>query len=89
MKTLKRVICSLFFGIMNLPMLLKAQDEGTYLDNLGVQDSAYMEQELMTETGKGSGSGTLVVIIVIVVVILVGIVYYFMKKKKNKQKDSR
>ena len=55
MKTFKRIIGTLFFGIMNLPMLLKVQDDGTYLDNLGVQDSAYMQQELMTEAPEIPG----------------------------------
>jgi LPXTG-motif cell wall-anchored protein len=83
MKTLKRFSSSLLFGLMNLPFILKAQDEGTYLDNLGVQDSAYMEQDLLAESGQGSGSGTLIVIIVIAVVIIAGLIYYFARKKKK------
>ena len=83
MKTLKRFIGSIFFGLMNLPLLLKAQDEGTYLDNLGVQDSSYMEQDLLAETGQGSGSGSVIIIIVIAVIVVAGLAYFFMKKKKK------
>jgi hypothetical protein len=42
MKTLQKFITTFIGGFLSLPYLLMAQDEGTYIDNLGAQDSSYM-----------------------------------------------
>jgi hypothetical protein len=81
MKTLKRLIASFVAGILSLPYLLFAQDEGTYIDNLGVQDSSYMEQDLLAEGAKGTGTGTIVIIIIVVIIIIAAIAYFIKKRK--------
>ncbi len=81
MKTVKRFFALLMLSIMSLPFALMAQDEGTYIDNLGVQDSSYMEQDLLAGAEQ-SGSNLTVYIIVAVVVIAAGI-FFFLKKKKK------
>lgn len=81
MKTVKSIFALLMLSIMSLPYTLLAQDEGTYIDNLGVQDSSYMEQDLLAGAEE-SGSNTTVIIIVAVVIIAVG-VFVFLKKKKK------
>jgi LPXTG-motif cell wall-anchored protein len=83
MKTLKRFIATVVAGILSFPYLMRAQDEGTYIDNLGVQDSSYMEQDLLAEGAQSSGSGTTVIIIVIIVIIIAVVGYLAMKKKKK------
>ena len=83
MKTLKRFIATIVAGILSFPYLLVAQEEGTYIDNLGVQDSSYMEQDLLAEGAKGSGSGTTVIIIVVIVIVIAVVGYVVMKKKKK------
>ncbi|MEE4285918.1 MAG: LPXTG cell wall anchor domain-containing protein [Mariniphaga sp.] len=84
MKTLKRLIATIVAGILSFPYLLMAQDEGTYIDNLGVQDSSYMEQDLLAEGTQSSGSGNTVIIIVVVVIVIAALGYLVMKKKKKK-----
>lgn len=83
MKTIKRIIATFVAGIVSLPYMLMAQDEGTYIDNLGVQDSSYMEQDLLAEGTQNSGSGTTVIIIVVVVIVIAVVAYLAMKKKKK------
>jgi cytochrome bd-type quinol oxidase subunit 2 len=82
MKTLQRFIATFVAGILSLPYMLVAQDEGTYIDNLGVQDSSYMEEDLLAEGAQSSGSGT-TIIIVVVVVVVIAVAYFIMKKKKK------
>lgn len=80
---MKRFIATIVAGILSVPYLLMAQDEGTYIDNLGVQDSSYMEQDLLAEGAKSSGSGTTVIIIVVIVIVIAAVGYLAMKKKKK------
>lgn len=82
MKALKNLFATLVAGIMSLPYLLFAQDDGTYIDNLGVQDSSYMEQDLLAEGTQGTGTGTIVIIIVVVVIVIAAVVYFVKKRKK-------
>ncbi len=82
MKALKRFLATVVAGILSFPYLLMAQDEGTYIDNLGVQDSSYMEQDLLAEGAKSSGSGTTVIIIVVIVLVIAVVAYLAKKKKK-------
>lgn len=83
MKTLKNLIATIVAGILSIPYLLTAQDQGTYIDNLGAQDSSYMEQDLLAEGAQSSGSGTTVIIIVVIVVVIAVVGYLTMKKKKK------
>ena len=80
MKVLNRIFV-LIAAIFGFPFFMTAQDEGTYIDNLGVQDSSYMETDLLNE-GQGSGSGTVIIIIVVAVVILAAVLFFMKKKKK-------
>lgn len=83
MKAFNRFFATLVAGILSFPYLLMAQDEGTYIDNLGVQDSSYMEQDLLAESAQSSGSGTTVIIIVVVVIVVAAIAFFALKKKKK------
>lgn len=82
MKKLEKLF-ALVTGIFGFPGLLFAQDEGTYIDNLGVQDSSYMEQDILAEGAQGSGTGT-TLIIILVVIVIIGIVAYLIRRNKNK-----
>ncbi len=81
MKTVKRFFALAVLGILSLPYILLAQDEGTYIDNLDVQDSSYMEQDLLAGAEQ-SGSNTTIIIIVAVVVVAVVAFLVIRKKKK-------
>ena len=82
---MKKLFGMLASFILGLPLFVIAQeDAGTYIDNLNVQDSSYMEQDLLagSETASSSGNTT---IIIIVVVVVVAIVAFVLLKKKNKK----
>jgi LPXTG-motif cell wall-anchored protein len=83
MKAFKRFFATIVAAILSFPYLLIAQDDGTYIDNLGVQDSSYMEQDLLTEGTQSSNSVTIVIAIVVIVILIAAISYFFMKKKKK------
>lgn len=83
MKTLKRLIATIVTGILSLPYLVVAQDQGTYIDNLGVQDSSYMEQDLLAEGAQGSGGGGTVIWIVIAVIVIIAAVAFFIRQRKK------
>lgn len=80
MKTLGAVIASF---ILSLPMLLVAQDQGTYIDNLGVQDSSYMEQDMLADAENASSGNTIIYVIIAVVIIAV-VAFVIIKRKKKK-----
>uniref|UniRef100_UPI003216A94B LPXTG cell wall anchor domain-containing protein n=1 Tax=uncultured Draconibacterium sp. TaxID=1573823 RepID=UPI003216A94B len=80
---MKRVIALIGLFIMSLPTLLMAQDQGTYIDNLGAQDSSYMDEDLLADVGQQSGSNTTVIIIVVAVVVIAAAAFFFLKKKKK------
>ncbi len=80
---MKRVIALIGLFIMSLPTLLMAQNEGTYIDNLGAQDSSYMDEDLLAGVEQSSGSNTTVIIIVVAVVVIAAAVFFFLKKKKK------
>jgi hypothetical protein len=91
MEKIKRIIASFVLGILSLPYTLMAQDEGTYIENLGVQDSSYMEEgnpipagTTSTTAEQASGSGTTAVIIVVAVVVVVAVVLFLLRNKKKK-----
>ena len=79
---MKRVIAIIGLFIMSLPTLLMAQD-GTYIDNLGAQDSSYMDEDLLADVGTQSGGNSTVIIIVVAVVVVAAAVFFFLKKKKK------
>ena len=84
MKAIKKIFATLFTGLMSFPFVLTAQNEATYIDNLGVQDSSYMETDLLNEA-QNSGSGTTVIIIFAIVLVVLADIFLLMKKKKTKQ----
>ncbi|WP_319230389.1 LPXTG cell wall anchor domain-containing protein [Draconibacterium orientale] len=81
---MKRVIAMIGLFIMSLPtMLLMAQDQGTYIDNLGAQDSSYLEEVPLAGAEQASGSNSTVIIVIVAVVVIAAAVFFFMKKKKK------
>ncbi len=84
MEKLKRIIASFVLGLFSMPYMLKAQDEGTYIDNLGAQDSSYMEEDLLAGAEQSSGSNSTVIIIVVAVVVIAAVVFFILRKKKKK-----
>jgi len=84
MEKIKRIIASFVLGILSLPYALMAQDEGTYIENLGVQDSSYMEEGNPVPAGtESAGSGNTVAIIIVAVVIIAAVVFFILRKKKK------
>lgn len=80
---MKRFIGMIGMFIMGLPALLMAQDQGTYIDNLGAQDSSYMEEDLLAPVEQASNSNTTVIIIVVAVVVIAAAAFFLLKKKKK------
>ena len=83
MEKLKRIFVLAVMNILSLPYLLKAQDEGTYIEELGTQDSSYMEQDLLAGSEQASGSNTTLIIIIVAVVVIAAVVFFVMRKKKK------
>jgi len=79
---MKRVIAIIGLFIMSLPTLLMAQD-GTYIDNLGAQDSSYMDEDLLADVGTQSSGLDVWVYVVIAVVVVAAAAFFFLKKKKK------
>ena len=82
MKKVKALLALLMLNIMSLPYVLMAQDEGTYIDNMNVQDSSYMEQDLLADVETSSGSNTTIIIVAAVVVVAI-VVFVLLRKKKK------
>ena len=80
---MKRVIALIGLFFMGLPALLMAQEQGTYIENLGAQDSSYMEEDLVTATEKATGSNSTLLIVIFAVIIIAIIAYLILKKKKK------
>lgn len=87
MEKIKSIIALLVLGIMSLPYKLMAQDESSYIENLGVEDSTYMEEGNPIPTGsaaeQASGSGNTAIIIVVVVVVIAIAAFLILRKKKK------
>jgi LPXTG-motif cell wall-anchored protein len=84
MKKMKNLMATIASIILSFPFIAKAQqDSGTYIDNLNVQDSSYMEQDLLAGTETASSGNTTIIIIVVVVIIAVA-AFVILKKKKKK-----
>lgn len=80
MKKLTAVFASL---ILSLPFMAIAQEGGTYIDSLNVQDSSYMQQDLLAGAESSSTGNTTFVIIIAVVVVAIA-AFVVIKKKKQK-----
>lgn len=80
MKKLMAIVASF---ILSLPFMAAAQEGGTYIDSLNVQDSSYMEQDLLAGTETASSGNTALIIFAVVVVVAV-VVFVLLKKKKKK-----
>ena len=78
---MRRIIALIGLFIMSLPTLLMAQDQGTYIENLGAQDSSYMD-ETMAPVQEASKSNNTVIIVIVVIVIAVAAFFLLRKKKK-------
>lgn len=83
MKLFKKLVATFVAGILSLPYMLMAQDTGTYINSLSVQDSSYMELDLLPDSAQSSGSGNTIIIVVVVVVVIAAVAFFFMKKKKK------
>lgn len=81
---MKKLIGMLATFILSLRFFAVAQeDSGTYIDNLNVQDSSYMEQDLLAGAETAS-SGTTTIIIIVVVIIIAVAAFVVLKKKMKK-----
>ena len=85
MKKMKKLLTTMFTMILSLPFMLFAQEEGgTYIEDLNVQDSSYMEQDLLSGAETASSGNNTVIIIIVVVVVVAVAAFIMMKKKKKK-----
>jgi LPXTG-motif cell wall-anchored protein len=85
MKKMKKLSTSILTMILSLPFMLFAQEEGgTYIEDLNVQDSSYMEQDLLAGAETASSGNNTVIIIIVVVVVIAAVAFFMMKKKKKK-----
>ncbi len=82
MKKMKNLMAVIATFILSLPFFAIAQEGGTYIDSLNVQDSSYMEQDLLAGTETASSNNTAIIIIVAVVIIAV-IAFVVLRKKKK------
>ena len=82
MKSLKKLTALVASFMLSLPYLLMAQDDGTYIEDLNLQDSSYMDPSLAT-TSESTSSGNTTIIIIVAVVVIVAIIFFLMKKKKK------
>ena len=85
MKKMKKLMAIFASFILSLPFMAAAQDTATYIDNLNVQDSSYMEQDLLAgaETASSSGSNNTTIIIIVVVVAVAVVAFILLRKKKK------
>ncbi len=79
---MKRIIALMGLFLMSLPTLLLAQEEGTYIENLGAQDSSYLQDQVSAVEPASSSSN--ITVIIIVVVVLIAVAAFFLLKKKKK-----
>jgi LPXTG-motif cell wall-anchored protein len=82
MKKMKNLVAIVASLILSLPFFAVAQEGGTYIDSLNVQDSSYMQQDLLAGSEPASSGNTTIIIIVVVVIIAVAAFVIIKKKKK-------
>lgn len=80
---MKRIIALIGLFMMSLPTLIMAQDKGTYIENLGAQDSSYMDETLSSPAQQASSSNSTVIIVIVVVVVIAVAAFFLLKKKKK------
>ena len=83
MKKMKKLMALMASIVLSFPFMLAAQDSATYIDNLNVQDSSYMEQDLLAGAETASSGNNTTIIIIVAVVIIAVAVFLFLKKKKK------
>lgn len=76
MKSLMAVMAAII-----LTVVAKAQDAGTYIDSLNVQDSSYMQP--LETAAEETSSGNTAIIGTVVVVLIAVVVFVVIKKKKK------
>lgn len=79
MKTIKMLLIAVVLSTM--VGTATAQDGATYVDEMSVQDSSYMEDLFMEEEGTTGKSNTLLYV-GIAVVVVAGAAFFLRKKKK-------
>lgn len=82
MKKMKRLAAIVASFMLGLPYLLMAQDDVTYIEDLNIQDSSYMDPD-MGAVSDSASSGNTTIIIIVAVVVVVAVVFFLMKKKKK------
>ncbi len=83
MKTVKKIFTLLVLGFVYQPFFMKAQQGGTFTDNLEVPDSVSMEQDFMVDAVMISSGSDNTLIIVAVVVLVIAVAAYFVFKKRT------
>ena len=83
MKKMKKLMALIASIVLSFPFMLAAQDSATYIDNLNVQDSSYMEQDLLAGAETASSSNNTTIIIIVVVVVIAVAAFVYLKKKKK------
>ena len=79
MKNLLAVLATAFLAFQSM-----AQEAGgTYIDSMNVQDSSYMQQDLLKGAEETSSGNTSLYVMVAVVVILI-VVFVVLRKKRKK-----
>lgn len=79
---MRKFLAVLAAAILALPVFAQEQG-GTYIDSMNVQDSSYMQQDLLQGTEKTSSGNTSLFIMVAVVIVLI-IVFVVLRKKRKK-----
>jgi LPXTG-motif cell wall-anchored protein len=82
MKKMKKLMAIVASLILSLPFFAVAQEGGTYIDSLNVQDSSYMKQDLLAGAEPASSGNATFVIIIAVVIIAIAVFVIIKKKKK-------
>ena len=84
MKTLIRFIATLVFSIFYRPFILMAQESDSFIENMAVLDSSYMEQPFMSDAVvNGSGSGNTWIFIVAGLAVISVAAYFIFKNLKR------
>ena len=82
MKSLKKLTAIVASFMLSLPYLLMAQDDGTYIEDLNLQDSSYMDPSLAANS-ESTSSGNSTVYLIIAIVIIAAVIFFLIKKKKK------
>ncbi len=84
MNPLIRFIATLIFSIFYRPFILMAQESESFIENMAVLDSSYMEQPFMADAvSNSSGSGNLWIFIVAGLAVISAAAYFILKNLKR------